>query len=73
MRKGMYANRTIYVDIENGTKDIVDFNIGDFDLKSGRVLACTKAIERELRNELKKAKPLNGHQFGATELDSIGS
>ena len=33
MRKGMYANRTIYVDIENGTKDIVDFNIGDFDLK----------------------------------------
>ena len=33
MRKGMYANRTIYVDIQNGTKDIVDFNIGDFDLK----------------------------------------
>ena len=33
MRRGMYANRTIYVDIQNGTKDIVDFNIGDFDLK----------------------------------------
>ena len=25
MRRGMYANRTIYVDILNGTKDIVDF------------------------------------------------
>jgi len=33
MRKGMYANRTIYVDIQNGTKDIVDFKIGEFGLK----------------------------------------
>ena len=33
MRKGMYANRTIYVDIQNGTKDIVDFNIEDLELK----------------------------------------
>ena len=33
MRRGMYANRTIYVDIQNGTKDIVDFKIGDFGLK----------------------------------------
>ena len=33
MRKGMYANRTIYVDIQNGTKDIVDFKLDDFELK----------------------------------------
>ena len=33
LRKGMYANRTIYIDIENQTKNIVDFKISDFDLK----------------------------------------
>ena len=33
LRRGMYANRTIYVDIVNGTKDIVDFKISDFNLK----------------------------------------
>ncbi len=33
LRMGMYANRTIYVDIVNGTKDIVDFKISDFNLK----------------------------------------
>ena len=33
LRMGMYANRTIYVDIVNGTKDIVDFKITDFNLK----------------------------------------
>ena len=33
MRRGMYANRTIYVDIQNGTKDIVDFKLDDFELK----------------------------------------
>ena len=33
LRMGMYANRTIYIDIENQTKNIVDFKISDFDLK----------------------------------------
>ena len=33
LRMGMYANRTIYVDIINGTKEIVDFKISDFNLK----------------------------------------
>ena len=33
LRMGMYANRTIYVDIVNGTKEIVDFKISDFNLK----------------------------------------
>ena len=33
LRMGMYANRTIYVDIVNQTKEIVDFKITDFDLK----------------------------------------
>ena len=30
LRMGMYANRTIYVDIVNGTKTIVDFKASDF-------------------------------------------
>ena len=33
LRMGMYANRTIYVDIVNQTKEIVDFKITDFNLK----------------------------------------
>ena len=33
LRMGMYANRTIYIDIENQTKNIVDFKISDFNLK----------------------------------------
>ena len=32
-RMGMYANRTIYVDIENQTNEEVDFKITDLDLK----------------------------------------
>ena len=33
MRMGMYANRTLYVDIENQTFEEVDFKITDLDLK----------------------------------------
>jgi len=33
LRMGMYANRTIYIDIVNQTKEIVDFKITDFNLK----------------------------------------
>ena len=33
LRMGMYANRTIYIDIVNQTKEIVDFKISDFNLK----------------------------------------
>ena len=33
LRMGMYANKTIYIDIENQTKNIVDFKISDFNLK----------------------------------------
>ena len=33
MRMGMYANRTLYVDIENQTFEEVDFKISDLDIK----------------------------------------
>tara|TARA_B100000927_G_C16447130_1_gene462277 strand:+ start:348 stop:1598 length:1251 start_codon:yes stop_codon:yes gene_type:complete len=33
LRSGMYANKTIYIDIENQTKSIVDFSISDLSLK----------------------------------------
>ena len=32
MRMGMYANKTIYIDIENQTKSIVDFKLSDLNL-----------------------------------------
>ena len=33
MRMGMYANRTLYIDIENQTFEEVDFKISDLDIK----------------------------------------
>ena len=33
VRMGMYANKTIYVDIEKQTKEVVDFKVGDLKLK----------------------------------------
>ena len=33
MRMGMYANKTIYIDIENQTKSIVDFKLSDLNPK----------------------------------------
>lgn len=33
MRMGMYANKTIYVDIENQTNKVVDYKISEMDLK----------------------------------------
>ena len=33
LRMGMYANKTIYVDIENQTKKVIDFKITDLKLK----------------------------------------
>ena len=33
LRSGMYANKTIYIDIENQTKNIVDFTTEDLNLK----------------------------------------
>ncbi len=52
---------------------IGDYKGGSFNLSNGRVLACSRGIENELRGQLEATRPLKGHQFGAPELDSIGS
>ena len=43
LRMGMYANKTIYIDIENQTKQIVDFKISD--LKPKKPLKLLNGIE----------------------------
>ncbi len=59
--------------VEMAGGSVKDYKGMSFNLRSGRVVACSKGIEEELINELNKTVPLNGHQFGAPELDSIGS
>ena len=44
---------------------------GDFDLEQGRVLASNQGIHKELKSELSKVIPLEGHSYGASELGTI--
>ena len=38
---------------------ISNYPVGDFELSSGRILSCSPTIEKELKEELSKVKPLN--------------
>ena len=37
---------------------ISDYPSGEFNLSSGRILACSPSLENELKNELDKVSPL---------------
>ena len=43
---------------------VSNYPSGNFDLNSGRVLACTPEIRNELINELKKIRPLTPESYG---------
>ena len=47
---------------------IKDYKNKEFNLESGRILACTPKIEKEILQELSKVKPLEGKLFGAPEI-----
>ncbi len=51
------------VELANGV--ITDYKSDIFSLSTGRILACTKGIEKELINQLKGVKPLEAKSFGA--------
>ncbi|WP_320676816.1 inositol monophosphatase family protein [Prochlorococcus sp. MIT 1300] len=46
---------------------------GDFDIKTGRILACNPFLKQPLKHELKLVKPLESSAFRAIPIDEIGS
>ncbi len=60
------AAGTALVEMSGGT--VTNYLGGEFDITSGRVLACTPGIHKHLINELAEVKPLYGSCFGAPEL-----
>lgn len=59
------------VDLAGGV--VSDYHGGKFELRSGRVLACSKGLHSQLIDELGRVKPLEGKSYGAPELGSVGS
>ncbi len=45
---------------------VSDYPVGSFNLNNGRVLATNTLIQKELKNELTKVKPLNRHLYAPT-------
>jgi len=52
---------------------VSDYKNNQFNLASGRVIACTPGIKDELIRDLSKIKPLDGKDYGAPELSTISS
>ena len=42
---------------------ISDYPSGNFNLNSGRILACSPMLEKELKNELNKVSPLKKNLY----------
>ena len=43
---------------------VSNYPLGDFDLNSGRILACNPKIQNELTKELAKIRPLTPNSYG---------
>ena len=43
---------------------VSNYPSGDFDLNTGKILACSPEIKNELINELEKVKPLTRKSYG---------
>ena len=56
------------VELAGGT--ITNYPNGDFDLKSGKILATSPDIHKELLHELSKVIPLEGHTYGMPVIKS---
>ena len=63
LRMGMYANKTIYIDIENQTKQIVDFKISD--LKPKKPLKLLNNIENNPTRLMLRVNDLGVQQKGS--------
>ncbi len=45
---------------------------GDFDLNTGRILACTPGIHSDLKDELRKVIPLTCEAYGVSKITNNG-
>ena len=66
-RMGMYANRTIYVDIENQTTNVVDFKVTDLDL--AKPLKLLDGIENFPTRLMLRVNDFGVAQVGAAKSD----
>ena len=67
LRMGMYANKTIYIDIENQTKQIVDFKISD--LKPKKPVKLLNKIEDYPTRLMLRINDLGAQQKGSKKKD----
>ena len=67
LRMGMYANKTIYIDIENQTKQIVDFKISD--LKPKKPVKLLNGIENYPTRLMLRVNDLGVQQKGSKKKD----
>ena len=67
LRMGMYANKTIYIDIENQTKQIVDFKISD--LKPKKPVKLLNGIENNPTRLMLRINDLGAQQKGSKKKD----
>ena len=67
LRMGMYANKTIYIDIQNQTKQIVDFKISD--LKPKKPLKLLNGIENNPTRLMLRVNDLGSQQKGSKKKD----
>ena len=68
LRMGMYANRTLYIDIENHTLKEVDFNITELDTK--KKLKFLKDIEKHPSRLMLKISDAGVSQKGSEKKDT---
>ncbi len=68
LRMGMYANKTIYVDIENQVTKIVDYKISEMDLKKPPVLP--NGLENFPTRLMLRVTDPGAMQVGATKDDT---
>ena len=67
MRMGMYANRTIYVDIENQTLETVDFKASDLKLKKKAALPAN--IQKHPTRLMVRVDDVGVAQVGSAKTD----
>ena len=67
LRLGMYANKTIYVDIENQTKSVVDFKITD--LKPKKPVKLLNGIENYPTRLMLRVNDFGAQQKGSKKKD----
>ena len=67
LRMGMYASRTIYVDLENQSQQVVDFEVSDLKLK--KPLKLPNGLEKQPTRRMFRILDSGALQKGSTKKD----